>query len=181
MRPSQFCQFCKFCLKKNTNAQTLKHFLTGRPVVGPYRLKHPNTQTLLILSKTNPQQPADSGWQLAVGRWCGTQDVARPPRPCSKGEGALATSLWRPSCQLTSSNTVPIGRICVFHPGGLRLETTGTTGKNNERAPKESCFKQLFPIIKKLCGELRRCAPRGVSRAGACRSGRSRARCLSCL
>jgi len=46
-----------------------------------------------------------------------------------------------------------IGRICVFHPCGLRLETTGTTGKNNKRAPKESCFKQLFPVIKKLCGE----------------------------
>jgi len=51
-----------------------------------------------------------------------------------------------------------IGRIYVFHPAGLRLETTGTTGKNNERTPKESCFKQLFPIIKKLCGEMRKCA-----------------------
>ena len=81
-----------------------------------------------------------------------------------------------------------LGRICVFHPAGLRLETTGTTGKNNfgrgartakrihrpksaaegsrqsgaarprARAPKESCFKQLFPIIKKPCGELCRCA-----------------------
>jgi len=40
----------------------------------------------------------------------------------------------------------------------LRLKTTGTTGKNNERALKESCFKQLFPIIKKPDGELRRCA-----------------------
>ena len=50
------------------------------------------------------------------------------------------------------------GRICVFHPCGLRLETTGTTGKNNERTPKECCFKQLFPIIKKQDGELRRCA-----------------------
>ena len=53
---------------------------------------------------------------------------------------------------------VRFGRICVFHPGGLRLETTGTTGKNNERAPKESCFKQLFPAVKKPDGELCRCA-----------------------
>jgi ribosomal protein L37E len=35
----------------------------------------------------------------------------------------------------------------------VNLETTETTGKNNERTPKECCFKQLFPIIKKLCGE----------------------------
>ena len=32
---------------------------------------------------------------------------------------------------LTRVLTFGRGRICVFHPGGLRLETTGTTGKNN--------------------------------------------------
>ena len=26
------------------------------------------------------------------------------------------------------------------------------------RAPKASCFKELFPIIRRLGGELRRCA-----------------------
>ena len=57
-------------------------------------------------------------------------------------------------------------RICVFHPCGLRLETTGTTGKNNERAPKECCFKQLFPIIKKPDGELRRCALYDIDSCG---------------
>jgi len=57
------------------------------------------------------------------------------------------------------------GRICVFHPCGLKLETTGTTGKNNKRTPKESCFKQLFPVIKKRDGELRRCARQTPPRA----------------
>ena len=34
------------------------------------------------------------------------------------------------------------------------------------RAPKDRCFKQLSPIIGRLNGELRRCAPRGPGNYG---------------
>ena len=84
----------------------------------------------------------------------------RIKRQCpARKRGYIATIHYPVQCDF--SGVSGFGRICVFHPGGLRLETTGTTGKNNiERAPKECCFKQLFPVIKKPDGELRRCAPR---------------------